>query len=354
MVTASNLHQPHLSHREAANSHSIIRDRRAQYAERNVSLVLNVAPRTKLGLGICKGPDWKPGIFVQFTKDRSVAREAGLRPGDQILSVNSIDFSDVLFSEAVAVMKSSNKLEMVVRMGEACELFPGESSGYNSSASSVTGDQSPCWAGAKSKRLSAVCEEALTTAPKLLPKQFAKALPQPDNSSTSCSELYLNVEDRIEISQNLNLTHEVNKTIIQLTENGTSINNTIVETRPHSAALNSNQDQLNCANSINSYLESNDGSYEAYAMDKQNTLQSTNSVRMDDMGSTISNMGNNTTAAPIKYNKTKEMKETDSNRDSGNSGNSSLSKAISEELKKRKEVRKITSYYQFNRAPCLK
>lgn len=125
-------------------------------ASRDISVVLHVAPRTKLGLGICKGPEWKPGIFVQFTKDRSVAREAGLRPGDQILSVNSIDFSDVLFSEAVAVMKSSSKLDMVVRTAAGCDLFPGESSGYNSSASSVTGDQSPCWADAKSKRLTAV------------------------------------------------------------------------------------------------------------------------------------------------------------------------------------------------------
>ncbi|XP_064547256.1 putative uncharacterized protein DDB_G0277255 isoform X2 [Drosophila montana] len=161
-------------------------------ASRDINVVLHVAPRTKLGLGICKGPEWKPGIFVQFTKERSVAREAGLRPGDQILSVNSIDFSDVLFSEAVAVMKGSSKLDMVVRTAAGCDLFPGESSGYNSSASSVTGDQSPCWADAKSKRLTAVREE---------PSQASGAV---------------------------QVHKQLNKTIIKLTENGTSINSTYI------------------------------------------------------------------------------------------------------------------------------
>lgn len=163
-------------------------------SQRDINVVLHVAPRTKLGLGICKGPEWKPGIFVQFTKERSVAREAGLRPGDQILSVNSIDFSDVLFSEAVAVMKSSSKLDMVVRTAAGCDLFPGESSGYNSSASSVTGDQSPCWADAKSKRLTAVREE-----------------PPPAGGGVGGGG-----------------AAQLNKTIIKLSENGTSINNTYI------------------------------------------------------------------------------------------------------------------------------
>lgn len=44
-----------------------------------------------------------------------------------------------------------------MRKAAASELFPGESSGYNSSASSVTEDQSPSWPD--SKRLSIVKEE---------------------------------------------------------------------------------------------------------------------------------------------------------------------------------------------------
>uniref|UniRef100_A0A182N6D6 PDZ domain-containing protein n=1 Tax=Anopheles dirus TaxID=7168 RepID=A0A182N6D6_9DIPT len=129
---------------------------------RDLKVILSVAPRTKLGCGICKGPDWKPGIFVQFTKEGGVAREAGLRPGDQILSCNGHSFAEASFGEAVAVMKSSHVLELVVRPSAGLELFPGESSGYNSSASSVNGDQSPCWGDQTSKRLSIVREESIS------------------------------------------------------------------------------------------------------------------------------------------------------------------------------------------------
>lgn len=54
-----------------------------------------------LFFSICKGPEWKPGIFVQFTKDGGIAREAGLRPGDQILFCNNVDFSDIAFNEVI-------------------------------------------------------------------------------------------------------------------------------------------------------------------------------------------------------------------------------------------------------------
>uniref|UniRef100_A0AAG5CU65 PDZ domain-containing protein n=1 Tax=Anopheles atroparvus TaxID=41427 RepID=A0AAG5CU65_ANOAO len=129
---------------------------------RDLKVILSVAPRTKLGCGICKGPDWKPGIFVQFTKEGGVAREAGLRPGDQILSCNGHSFAEVSFGEAVGIMKSSHVLELVVRPNAGLDLFPGESSGYNSSASSVNGDQSPCWGDQTSKRLSIVREESIS------------------------------------------------------------------------------------------------------------------------------------------------------------------------------------------------
>lgn len=51
------------------------------------------------GFRICKGPEWKPGVFVQFTKDVGIARETGLRPGDQILCCNGVDFTAIPFSE---------------------------------------------------------------------------------------------------------------------------------------------------------------------------------------------------------------------------------------------------------------
>lgn len=236
-------------------------------ASRDINVVLHVAPRTKLGLGICKGPEWKPGIFVQFTKERSVAREAGLRPGDQILSVNSIDFSDVLFSEAVAVMKGSSKLDMVVRTAAGCDLFPGESSGYNSSASSVTGDQSPCWADAKSKRLTAVREE---------PSQAAGAV---------------------------HVHKQLNKTIIKLTENGTSINSTYI--------ANANQQQ------------------------QQEQLSVSRSTIMRRSCSVSAPAPPPPAAAALSSG---NAAAAGGGAGAGASNSSSLSSAINEELKKRKEV----------------
>ncbi|OWR42012.1 putative harmonin, partial [Danaus plexippus plexippus] len=66
----------------------------------DLRLSILVPPRAKLGCGICKGPEWKPGIFVQFVREGGIAREAGLRPGDQIMSCNGHDFSNISFNEA--------------------------------------------------------------------------------------------------------------------------------------------------------------------------------------------------------------------------------------------------------------
>ncbi|CAO1377955.1 unnamed protein product [Diamesa serratosioi] len=197
---------------------------------RDVQIVLNVAPRTKLGCGICKGPEWKPGIFVQFTKENGIARESGLRPGDQILSCNGIDFGDIQFSEAVAIMKSSTVLELIVRTGVGMELFPGESSGYNSSASSVTGDQSPCWGDQAAKRLSIVREESTSSCDRMngtfrpksrdrqnLDRRKDKAVEMPQVPTA-----YLNAKN----AKNNNGNN--NTTIINLSENGTVINNTLI------------------------------------------------------------------------------------------------------------------------------
>lgn len=57
------------------------------------------------------------------------------------------------------VLKASRQLDLIIRKGSGLDLFPGESSGYNSSASSVNGDQSPSWGD--TKRLSIVKEESV-------------------------------------------------------------------------------------------------------------------------------------------------------------------------------------------------
>ncbi|GLH04704.1 uncharacterized protein GBIM_10355 [Gryllus bimaculatus] len=110
----------------------------------DVQLILTVPPGAKLGCGICRGPEWRPGVFIQFTKEGGLARSTGLRAGDQLLQCNGVPFTDDLpFSEAVALLKSARQLVLLVRPGAGADLFPSESSGYNSSASSIAGDVSP-------------------------------------------------------------------------------------------------------------------------------------------------------------------------------------------------------------------
>ncbi|XP_045479127.1 harmonin isoform X2 [Harmonia axyridis] len=172
----------------------------------DVRISITVTPRSKLGCGICKGPEWKPGIFVQFTKEGGIAREAGLRPGDQILVCNNVDFSNIPFGEAVNIMKMSKQLDLIIRKGAGSELFPGESSGYNSSASSVTGDQSPSWS--ESKRLSMVKEENFDLEGRL--------------DRLKCTSQWNNIEwDELEEQEK----PYFKPTIINLTENGTIISN---------------------------------------------------------------------------------------------------------------------------------
>ncbi|CAH1187892.1 unnamed protein product [Phyllotreta striolata] len=182
-----------------------------QFVEKNRDVRINimVAPRSKLGCGICKGPEYKPGIFVQFTKEGGIAREAGLRPGDQILQCNNVDFSDIPFNEAVNIMKNSRQLELIVRKAAASELFPGESSGYNSSASSVTEDQSSSWGD--SKRLSIVKEENQNLDDRLHTR----------SSSTSIS---WSLTDWEEEQQEKNV-YKPTVISINLSENGNTINN---------------------------------------------------------------------------------------------------------------------------------
>nr|NP_572290.2 uncharacterized protein Dmel_CG5921, isoform C [Drosophila melanogaster]AAN09159.2 uncharacterized protein Dmel_CG5921, isoform C [Drosophila melanogaster] len=305
-------------------------------ASRDISVVLHVAPRTKLGLGICKGPEWKPGIFVQFTKDRSVAREAGLRPGDQILSVNSIDFSDVLFSEAVAVMKSSSKLDMVVRTAAGCDLFPGESSGYNSSASSVTGDQSPCWADAKSKRLTAVREES-------------------GAGGGGCGLSSAPGAGSPNWSQGVEVHKQMNKTIIKLTENGTSINNTYIASTGGSSVSGSGstgsgtsgrsqQSQSNPSNpSRNSTTMKRSHLRPVNSAGSGIGLSSGSAGSAGSAGSSGSGSRSGGVIAPAPAPPPPAMNE---GANASGSVGSSLSSAITEELKKRKEKQQQQQHQQ--------
>lgn len=100
-------------------------------------------------------------------------------------------------------MKNARQLDLVVRKSAGSELFPGESSGYNSSASSVTGDQSPSWSD--SKRLSIVKEENLDLEDRLCQLKSKKW-------------------EKIEWDSEEKTTY-FKPTIINLSENGTTISN---------------------------------------------------------------------------------------------------------------------------------
>ena len=58
-------------------------------------------PRSPSG-SICKGPPGWPGVFVQSTKEVGLAREVGLRPGDQILQCNGVSFIDIDFAKVTS------------------------------------------------------------------------------------------------------------------------------------------------------------------------------------------------------------------------------------------------------------
>ncbi|XP_063606335.1 uncharacterized protein LOC134781184 isoform X5 [Penaeus indicus] len=111
--------------------------------ENHARVYISCTGKVGLGCSICKGPAEKPGIFVQSVRGGGVARNAGLRPGDQIIACNDVSFTHLEFAEAVYVLKSSPRLVLDVIRGAGLDLVAGESSGYNSSASSVAGDQTP-------------------------------------------------------------------------------------------------------------------------------------------------------------------------------------------------------------------
>ncbi|KPI91269.1 Harmonin [Papilio xuthus] len=227
----------------------------------DMRLSILVPPRAKLGCGICKGPDWKPGIFVQFVREGGIAREAGLRPGDQILSCNGQDFANISFNEAISAMKVSGRLELVIREGAGTELVSPESSGYNSSASSAAGERSPAPApaplplalappAALRRRLASVAEEAADRADRLTMNRIkrrtwdsldfkwknddthnfdAPSDIEPDYDSPSNPNNPHTYEKKTNLRKNktefepTRVTSPLNRTIINLTEDGATI-----------------------------------------------------------------------------------------------------------------------------------
>lgn len=258
---------------------------------------------------------------MQFTKEHGIARESGLRPGDQILSCNGVDFSDIAFSEAVSIMKNSPTLELFIRTCVGLDLFPGESSGYNSSASSITGDQSPSL-GDAAKRLSIVREESTGSSDRtngafrFREKRKDKALPVevpkiPSNFTNAA-----------------NTKNHQNTTIIKLSEDGpTLINNTLV---PNVKSIN---------NTVYEEIGNQKVSSENFGNEKLANISFVSKQNETRVVTVEVHRNSSTKIAPPPQfaNQINDgSKEFD---DPSSSGQSNLSSAINEELRRRAEVR---------------
>ncbi|NXI35685.1 SCRIB protein, partial [Galbula dea] len=116
-----------------------------QYPIEEIRLVKAGGP---LGLSIVGGSDHsshpfgihEPGVFISKVIPRGLASRSGLRVGDRILEVNSIDLRHATHQEAVnALLSNSQELTMLVRrdppppgMQEICiEKAPGEKLGIS-------------------------------------------------------------------------------------------------------------------------------------------------------------------------------------------------------------------------------
>lgn len=240
-------------------------------------------------------------------------------------------------------MKSSQVLELFVRTGVGLELFPGESSGYNSSASSVTGDQSPCWGDQAAKRLSIVREESTSSTDRIngtfRPKSRDRRKDKP--MAVDVPKIPANYSLKPPSS---NAKGPQNTTIIKLSENGTVINNTLIP---------------NMKNGGNHYKSNEILNEEIYStVDEPSIVESPLSEKIANICFVskqnetkivtveVHRSSSTKIAPPPQFANHQEPPEappsiTISNADESSSGQSSLSSAINEELRRRAEVSDI-------------
>jgi len=63
------------------------------------------------------------GIFVQSVKLGEIAEKSGLEVGDQIIQVNSVNVSQMDFSDAISKLKSLPSMTLTVKKGAGKHLF---------------------------------------------------------------------------------------------------------------------------------------------------------------------------------------------------------------------------------------
>ncbi|XP_030837013.1 PDZ domain-containing protein 11 [Strongylocentrotus purpuratus] len=65
----------------------------------------------QLGFSIRGGADYGCRIYISGVIPDSVAFRVGMKPGDLILSINSVDFSNITYDEAIKVLKNLDEIE---------------------------------------------------------------------------------------------------------------------------------------------------------------------------------------------------------------------------------------------------
>lgn len=206
-------------------------------------------------------------------------------------------------------MKTAMQLDLVVRKSVGSELFPGESSGYNSSASSVTGDQSPSWSD--SKRLSIVKEESLDLEDRLCQLKSKKW-------------------EKIEWDESEEKPAYYKPTIINLSENGTTIsNNGTDECQKIEATMNTlNRSKTNKLADICLISQQHE---------KKTVVVEVHRSDVEDVAKSESGLSK--TAPDSNFNSLASRSST----------SSSLSSAIFQEIQRRSEVGKLVGNLDFNR-----
>uniref|UniRef100_A0AAZ3S467 PDZ domain-containing protein 11 n=1 Tax=Oncorhynchus tshawytscha TaxID=74940 RepID=A0AAZ3S467_ONCTS len=79
------------------------------------TIVLKKPPGAQLGFNIRGGKASQLGIFISKVVPDSDAHRAELQEGDQVLSVNEVDFQDIEHSRAVEILKTAREILMRVR-----------------------------------------------------------------------------------------------------------------------------------------------------------------------------------------------------------------------------------------------
>lgn len=82
--------------------------------ERTV-IISDIRSSLDLGFSIRGGLEFGTGVYISHVDSDSIAETHGLTPGDLIVSVNGIDFSNFSHVQAAKLIKSSRRLEIVLK-----------------------------------------------------------------------------------------------------------------------------------------------------------------------------------------------------------------------------------------------